>query len=190
MKFIETKIDGLWMIDAEPFTDERGLFRRSYCADEYRSHGIDPMVVQGNFSHNNLKGTLRGFHFQVGDAQEAKTISCVTGSIFDIVVDLRPSSRSFMEWEAIELSADSLRSIHLPKGCANAFLTTTDDTIVHYYMSTLFSPGSYVGFYYNDPQFQFSWPSEPVVISEKDKKLSNFSVSMLEKLPILICEEN
>jgi len=179
MKFSRTRIDGVVVIDTEPFVDERGAFLRSFCADEFQQAGLEPRVVQGNFSHNRAALTLRGFHFQIGQHQEAKTITCVTGSVHDIVVDLRPESSTYLEWFSIELSADSRKSIHVPRGCANAFLTLQDDTICHYYMATQFAPDSYKGFHWNDPQFKFDWPRNPRVISERDESLPRFESQML-----------
>lgn len=168
MKFHETRIPGVWIIDAEPFTDARGAFRRHFCAREFRAHGIATDVVQGNVSENPHEGTLRGFHYQVPPFGEAKTMSCLTGSIYDIVADLRPDSPAFMQWIGVEISADNRRSLHVPAGCANAWLTTSPNTIVHYYMSEAFEPASGRGIRYDDAAFGFRWPSAPKVISEKD----------------------
>jgi len=179
VKFSKTSIEGVVLMDAEPHVDDRGVFRRSFCVDEYVAAGIDPTVVQGNFSHNHRALTMRGFHFQTGIHQEAKTISCVTGAIHDIVVDLRPKSPTYRQWLSVHLSAESMRSIYVPRGCANAFLTLRDETICHYYVATRFAPGSYAGFHWNDPQFSFDWPAVPAVISDKDAGLPNFDASML-----------
>lgn len=179
MKFTSTPISGVVVIDAEPHVDDRGVFRRSFCVDEYAAAGLDPTVLQGNFSHNHHALTMRGFHFQTGDHQEAKTISCVAGAIHDIVVDLRPESPTYRKWFSVELTAESMRGIYVPRGCANAFLTLRDQTVCHYYVATKFAPGSYSGFRWNDPQFAFDWPSEPAVISDKDATLPNFHESLL-----------
>jgi len=179
VKFTRTSIAGVVIVDAEPHVDDRGVFRRSFCVDEYADAGLDPTVLQGNFSHNHRALTMRGFHFQTGIHQEAKTISCVTGAIHDIVVDLRPESPTYLKWISIELDGESMRSIYVPRGCANAFLTLRDQTVCHYYVATKFSPGSYSGFHWNDPQFSFDWPADPAVISDKDAGLPNFDESML-----------
>ncbi len=179
MKFTQTPIEGVVLVDAEPHSDDRGVFRRSFCVDEYAAAGLDPTVLQGNFSHNHRALTMRGFHFQTGVHQEAKSISCVTGAIHDIVVDLRPASPTYKQWFSVQLTAESMRSIYLPRGCANAFLTLRDETICHYYVATKFAPGSYAGFNWNDPQFSFDWPAHPAVISDKDSQLPNFDPSML-----------
>ena len=181
MKFSELGLSGVWLIEPEPFTDERGVFFRHFCAREFAAHGLDSAAVQGNISVNPHPGTLRGFHYQEPPFEEAKTLSCITGSIYDIVVDLRQQSPTFMKWISVELSALESQSLHVPSGCANAWMTTTPSTIVHYYMSELYSPQAYRGFRYNDPAFSFRWPMEPKVISEKDRHLPDFDPATLTK---------
>jgi len=179
MKFTELALPGVWLIEPEPFSDERGVFYRLFCAQEFAAHGLIPIAVQGNISVNPYLGTLRGFHYQEPPFEEAKTISCVMGSIYDIVVDLRKGSPTFMKWIAVELSAQERRSLHVPSGCANAWMTTAPNAIVHYYMSELYAPQAYRGFRYNDPTFGFRWPMEPIVISEKDRRLPDFDSASL-----------
>ena len=182
MKFRELSLSGVWLIDAEPFSDDRGVFFRHFCAEEFAAHGIEPAVVQGNISVNPHLGTLRGFHYQEPPDEESKTLSCLTGAIYDIVVDLRPNSQTFMSWVSVELSAQNHRSLHLPAGCANAWLTVSENTVVHYYMSELYSPKAYCGFRYNDPGFGFDWPMEPKVISDKDNCFPDFEVQSLKRM--------
>ena len=179
MKFTQLAIADVWLIEPELIEDNRGVFRRSFCAIEYKTNGLIPTVVQGNISENPILGTLRGFHYQTAPHQEAKTLTCLTGAIFDIVVDLRPKSRTFLNWLSVELSTENRNSVYLPPGCANAYLTTDDNSLVHYYMSEVYAPASYSGFNFADPQFSFSWPFEPVVISEKDKNLRKLDVEKL-----------
>ena len=179
MKFTQLSIEDVWLIEPELIEDNRGVFRRSFCADEYMNIGLLPTVMQGNVSENPKLGTLRGFHFQTAPHQEAKTLTCLTGAIFDIVVDLRPKSKTFLKWISVELSAATRNSLYLPPGCANAYLTTDNQSVIHYYMSEVYAPASYRGFNYADPQFSCSWPFEPVVISEKDKNLPKLDVEKL-----------
>lgn len=174
MKFVELELPGVWLIEPTLHADDRGVLRRHFCADEFAAHDIVPTVVQGNISENPHRGTLRGFHYQIGDAAEAKTISCMSGSLYDVVVDLRPDSPTFRQWVAAEFSAADRRSLHVPAGCANAWLTTAPDTTVHYYMSQVYSPESYRGFRYDDPAFGCRWPMAPVFISEKDAGFADF----------------
>ena len=179
MKFTQLAIADVWLLEPELIEDHRGLFRRSFCAVEYKDYGLLPTVLQGNISENITLGTLRGFHYQTAPHQEAKTLSCLIGSIFDIVVDLRPNSRTFLKWLSVELSAANRNSLYVPPGCANAYITTDNQSVIHYYMSEVFSPVSYFGFNYADPQFSFIWPFEPVVLSQKDKNLPNLDVKKL-----------
>ena len=180
MKFTELGLTGVWLIEPEPFSDERGIFFRHFCAQEFAAHGLVSAVFQGNISVNSHHGTLRGFHYQEPPFEEAKTLSCITGAIYDIIVDLRQQSPTFMKWIEVELSAQERRSLHVPRGCANAWITTAPNTIVHYYMSELYSPQAYRGFRYNDPAFSFRWPMEPNVISEKDRHLPDFNPASLK----------
>ena len=179
MKFTELPVAGAFLIDAEPFTDERGTFRRHFCRDEFAKHGIDPNVGQGNISENPHAGTLRGFHFQLPPFGEAKTLHCISGSLFDIVVDLRPASATFMQWVSLEFSAADRRSLHVPAGCANAWLTTSPNTTVHYYMSEAYRPNADSGLRYNDPAFGFRWPQAPKLISKKDAGFPDFDPGLL-----------
>lgn len=179
MKFRELSLPGVWLIEAELHTDERGVFRRHFCGSEYAAHGLVPTVAQGNVSENPHLHTLRGFHYQSLPHSEAKTLSCFSGSLFDIVVDLRPSSSHFMKWVAVEISAPGRESLYVPPGFANAWLTTSPGTVVHYYMSEVFSPGSEHGIRYDDPAFEFRWPAVPKVISARDRSFSNFDVGAL-----------
>lgn len=181
MKFIELGLRGVWLIEPDVFADERGVFFRDFCADEFAAHGLAPAAVQGNVSGNTHAGTLRGFHYQAGRFAEAKTLSCATGAIYDIVVDLRRDSPTFMKWIPVEMSAADRRSLHVPAGCANAWMTTAPDTTLHYYMSERYSPESYRGFRYNDPSFGFRWPGEPKVISEKDRTHPDFDPSSFDR---------
>jgi len=181
MKFEELPIRGAWLIRPELFVDERGVFRRHFCAAEFAAHGIAATVAQGNVSENPHLHTLRGFHYQIPPHAEGKTISCFSGSLFDIIVDLRPESASYLKWTSLALSAESRASLHIPAGCANAYLTMQPHTVVHYYMSEPYEPGSYRGFRYDDSAFEFDWPANPRVISEKDKALPNLDPGRINR---------
>lgn len=171
MKFKELDVAGAWLIEPELVSDERGSFRRHFCSEEFAAHGIETRVMQGNVSENPHLHTLRGFHYQLAPHAEGKTISCFSGALYDIIVDLRPDSKSFLQWVAVTLDAKDRSSLYIPPGCANAYLTVAPDTVVHYYMSELYTPGSYRGFCYNDPSFDFEWPAKPLVISDRDRNL-------------------
>ncbi|MBM3512548.1 MAG: dTDP-4-keto-6-deoxy-D-glucose epimerase [Alphaproteobacteria bacterium] len=177
MKFAELSVSGAWLIEAEPFVDSRGLFRRHFCRDEYARHGLDPTIAQGNVSENPKRGTLRGIHFQRPPWTESKTLSCMSGAIYDVVVDLRPTSPTYLKWVGLELTAAARTSLYVPAGCGNAWLTLQDNTSVHYYMASSFEPGREGGIRFDDPTFSFSWPFEPAVISDKDLGYPQFDPS-------------
>ncbi len=168
MIFENTKISGVKIIKPESFKDERGIFRRHFCEDEFKINNIDHKVIQSNVSENFKKNTLRGFHYQIGKDAEGKTLSCFRGKIHDIVVDLRENSKTYKKWLSFEISEYNKYSIHIPKGCANAFLTLEDNSVIHYYCSNKYSPESEKGIKYNDPTFNFKWPNDPEIISLKD----------------------
>jgi len=168
MKFHEQELSGVYIIEPEPFIDERGVFRRHFCEREFSENGIITDVQQSNVSENKYAYTLRGFHYQVDPYEEGKTLSCLKGSIYDVVVDLRPDSKTYMQWISVELSEQNRYSVHIAPGCANAFFTLQDDCLIHYYCSQSYVPDAELGIRYDDPSFKFKWPCEPKVISERD----------------------
>lgn len=174
MKFQELKLKGAFIIEAEPFLDERGAFRRHFCQKEFSAHGITSMVVQANVSENTHAHTLRGFHYQLSPHGEGKTLSCLRGGIYDIIVDLRADSPTYKEWVPVELTSKNRRSVHIPPGCANAFLTLEDNTLIQYYVSHVFTPSAERGVRYNDSSFDFKWPYKPKFISEKDLNIPDY----------------
>ncbi len=174
MRFQEQSITGVWVIDVEPHIDERGILRRHFCSKEFAAHGLCSQVVQGNISENTHSHTLRGFHYQEPPHGEAKTLSCLAGSVHAVVADIRPDSPTYLRWIAVDLTAENRRSLHIPVGCAMAILTLEDRTLMHYYMSELFDGASYRGFRHDDPTFGVVWPAQPRVISEKDRSYPNF----------------
>jgi len=121
MKFYEQKIKGVWLLEPEPFKDDRGALSRQYCMREFKEHNIETRICQTNLSQNFHKHTLRGFHYQIKPYGEHKTLFCLNGAIYDVVVDLRPESATFLDWISIELSSTNQLGLHLPAGCANAF---------------------------------------------------------------------
>lgn len=174
MKFHEQKIQGVFLIEPTPFVDDRGMFRRHFCQQEFQEHGIASEVRQCNVSENRYTHTLRGFHYQLPPHGEGKTLSCFVGTIYDVVVDVRPESPTYLQWLSFELNAENRKSIHIPPGCANAFLTLQDHCIIHYYCSEFYQGSAERGIRYNDPLFKFQWPATPVVISDKDKSHPDF----------------
>jgi dTDP-4-dehydrorhamnose 3,5-epimerase len=179
MDFVKNKLPGVFLIKPELVLDHRGVFRRHFCVKEFSENGIATEVMQTNVSENRFAFTLRGFHFQLEPYSEGKTLSCLKGSIFDIIVDLRRESDTYMKWVSFNLNSENRHSIHIPPGCANAFLTLEDNCLIHYYCSQPFMPSQERGIRYNDPAFQFEWPQTPEIISEKDLKHPDFSVAII-----------
>jgi len=177
MIFKKLSIQDAFRIEPDPFADTRGVFRRSFCEKEFKKNGLTSNVSQSNISENYHKHTLRGFHYQVAPHAEAKTMMCLSGSAYDIIVDLRPSSSTYLKWESIELTQNNRLALHIPKGCANSFLTLSDNTIMVYYSSNQYEPKFEKGIRFNDPLFDFKWPiKSPKHISEKDKNWPNFTI--------------
>lgn len=174
MKFIETKLNGAFIIELEPLADERGFFARSWCHREAKSHGLSANWVQCNVSFNNKKGTLRGMHYQESPDEEIKLVRCTGGAIFDVIIDLQPQSSTFRQWVGIELNADNRRMLYIPKGFAHGFLTLKDCTEVYYQMSEFYLPKKARGVRWNDPAFGIDWPIAVSVISERDARYPDF----------------
>lgn len=175
MKFIKQNLPDVYLIEPEPAKDHRGLLRRHYCEKEFQEFCPFPYIKQSNISENNMKFTLRGLHFQKKPHGESKIISCIKGSAYDIIVDLRADSPTYCKWISVELSEINRLSILVPDGCANAFLTLSDNTWMLYLHSGFYIPGFEGGIRYNDPHFNFEWPNEPKVISERDKNIPLFN---------------
>jgi dTDP-4-dehydrorhamnose 3,5-epimerase len=174
MLFTETKIPGVHIIELERHSDDRGFFARGWCRREFGDQGLNNHLAQMNISFNRRKHTLRGFHYQVAPYQEDKLLRCIRGSVYDVLLDLRPASPTYMQHITIELSASNYRTLLVPKGCANAFLTLQDDTEVTYLVSEFYTPAAERGVRWNDPAFAISWPAEPAVISDKDRAWPDF----------------
>ena len=174
MIFTETKIKGVYVIDPELLTDDRGFFARSFCKEDFRNYGLETEIVQCNISYNKKKGTLRGMHYQVPPFEEAKIVSCTKGSIYDVVVDLRKDSSTYLQWHAEELSADECQMLYIPKGCAHGFQTLEDDCVVYYQMGECYHPECARGVRWNDPAIGIAWPVPVLNISEKDQRYMDF----------------
>ena len=169
MIFTKTKIEGAYLLDVKQIQDERGFFGRSFCQTEFEAHGLNTSMMQVNVSSNGKKGTLRGLHMQIKPAEEAKLVRCTKGAIFDVLVDLRPESKTFMQWFGTELTADSFSMLYVPEGCAHGYLTLEDNTDVMYQVTAFYTPTAERGFLWNDPSFAIEWPIEPVIVSSKDQ---------------------
>lgn len=169
MIFTPVELDGGYVIDIDPKTDERGFFARTFCEDEMRAHGLEPHVAQCNVSFNEKRGTLRGMHYQAAPHEETKIVRVTRGAIWDAIVDLRRDSRTYLRWFAVELNEDNRRMLYVPRGFAHGFITLSDGAEVFYWMGNPFVPGTARGVAWNDPALGIRWPMEPVVMSEADR---------------------
>ena len=175
MKFIEQNIEGIYLIEPEPYEDHRGMLRRNFCQDEFKNSGLMSDIKQSNVSENKKKDTLRGFHYQVSPFGENKLISCMKGGIYDVVVDLRKESVTYLQWQSFYITEENRLSLYVSIGCANAYLTLEDCTWILYYHSEFYVPGNELSVRYNDQLFKFEWPSEPKVISNKDLNIPDYT---------------
>lgn len=174
MKFLETKLAGVFEVCVEPQSDDRGFFARTWCKDEFEARGLNPRLAQCSISVNTRKGTLRGIHYQGEPYAEAKLIRCTRGAIYDVVLDLRVKSPTFKEWIALFLTAEARNMVYVPEGCGHGFLTLQDGSEVFYQMSAFYNPESARGVRWDDPEFQIAWPEKVEVISERDRAYPNF----------------
>ena len=174
MIFRETSVVGGFLIELDPHVDDRGSFARSFCRLEFEAHGLNPIVAQCNVSTNPRKGTLRGLHSQLPPHEEDKLVRCTRGSIYDVMLDLRPGSASYGRHVGCELTADNHRSLYIPKGVFHGFLSLEDDTEVFYQMSEPYVFGHGRGVRWNDPAFAIEWPGDVSVISERDANYPDY----------------
>ncbi len=170
MRFSNTKIPGVILIEPELRADPRGFFTRVFCREEFRAQGLVDHIEQSSLSFNHRRGTVRGMHFQAAPHEETKVVACVEGQIFDVAIDLRPTSPTFGKWFGIELSSKNRRQLYLPASIAHGFQTLEDRSTVLYQISTPFHPESARGIRWNDPKLAIVWPiSEGVIVSDKDR---------------------
>jgi dTDP-4-dehydrorhamnose 3,5-epimerase len=169
MRFSETPIVGAWQIDPSPHGDERGRFLRAWCSREFKEHGLEFLPVQANMGLSVHKGTIRGMHFQTTPALEAKLIRCTRGSMFDVVLDLRPGSVSYGKWHGAELNAENGRMLYVPEQCAHGYQTLENNTEMYYMTSQFYTPTAASGVRFDDPAFGIAWPMAPTVVSEQDR---------------------
>nr|WP_099864982.1 dTDP-4-dehydrorhamnose 3,5-epimerase [Pararhizobium haloflavum] len=169
MRFRETRLEGAWLIEPTAALDDRGSFMRTYCEREFAEQGLETRFVQHSQSHSVRRGTLRGLHLQLPPHGEVKLVSCIRGTIIDIIVDLRSWSPTRYEWIGYELSAENRRQIYIPKGFAHGFQTVTDDAMVSYLISEFYVPDASVGLRYDDPLLAIDWPLPVGAISQRDQ---------------------
>ncbi len=175
MIFRPTPIEGAVRIEPARMVDERGYFSRVFCAEEFREHGLADVVSQSSVSYNTAVGTLRGMHYQARPHSECKVVRCVRGAVWDAIVDLRPASPTYRKWWSAELSATNGTMLYIPDEVAHGFLTLEPASEVVYQMSSHYVPASAKGVRWDDPAFGIEWPSQPAVISERDRTYPDFS---------------
>jgi dTDP-4-dehydrorhamnose 3,5-epimerase len=174
MIFIETPLQGAFVIEPEPREDSRGLFARTWCRREFDAHGLDTRVAQCSTSLNKKKGTLRGMHYQAPPFAETKLVRCTRGSIYDVIVDLRAESATFSRYFGLVLTADNRKALYVPAGFAHGFQTLEDDTEVFYQISEFYSAEHARGVRWNDPAFGIAWPDDDRIILDRDRSYPEF----------------
>ena len=178
MIFTKTNIADVLVITPDVFEDERGHFVRAWMPDEFAAQGLDTRIAQGSLAMTRQRGTIRGMHFQAAPFGEAKVVRAVRGAIFDVAVDLRPDSPTFMQWTGHELSAENRQIMYVPQGCAHGYQTLVDDTEVFYFVSAPYSPPHQRGVRWNDPAFGITWPmGAPTSIHDRDASYPDFVAS-------------
>jgi dTDP-4-dehydrorhamnose 3,5-epimerase len=174
MKTTPLPLSEALVIDIEKKEDERGFFARTWCAQEFRKIGLNTNLVQQNMSYNKSRGTLRGMHFQTSPHAETKVIRCTRGSLYDVIIDLRPTSPTYTQWFGTTLSQDNYQMLYVPEGFAHGFITLEDDTEASYLVTAAYNPDADSGVRYNDPAFNIIWPIPVTKVSEKDAHFSDF----------------
>jgi len=168
MIFTEINLKDAFMIELEEKHDQRGFFARTFCAREFESYGLKPLVAQCNLSFNYQQGTIRGMHYQIPPAAETKLIRCTQGAIYDVIIDMRPESPTFLSHFGIELSANNRCALYVPAMFAHGYQALTDETEIAYQVGEFYQPGYERGLRYDDPFFNIQWPLKVTEISEKD----------------------
>jgi dTDP-4-dehydrorhamnose 3,5-epimerase len=177
MIFTSTQLEGALLVDIEPREDERGFFARTWCREELAAQGLDTEIAQESLSYNRLRGTIRGLHFQHPPHEENKIVRCLRGAIFDVIIDLKPNSSSFLQWQGFELTAENRRALYIPKGFAHGFQTLVDHCEIAYQISAFYAPQAAAGYRYDDIAFRIAWPLPVSMISDRDLGWPNFKIA-------------
>ena len=174
MKLLPTPLPGVMLLETEPATDPRGSFSRLSCVTTLAAHGVAFASRQTSMSRSVRRATLRGLHYQIAPSEETKIVCCVAGAVFDVALDLRPQSTSYLHAFHAELSATNGRGLLIPPGCAHGLLTLTDDATVLYQIDRDYDPGHSHGVRWNDPAFDIPWPMQPIEMSQRDAAWPSF----------------
>jgi dTDP-4-dehydrorhamnose 3,5-epimerase len=174
MIFHTVPLEGAYLIQFDKKVDDRGFFSRIFCVKEFSELNLETDIAQVNVSFNHDKGTLRGMHYQLEPSAEAKIVRCIRGSIFDVIIDMRPGSKTFKKWYGEILSEANRKMLYVPKGFAHGFLTLEDNTEIVYLITEFYDPKQQRGLMWNDPEFNIQWPFQPKIISDQDKMHPKF----------------
>lgn len=175
MIFTKTNLDGVLVLELERREDERGFFARAWCKEEFAAHGLNTQWVQANVGFTKKAGTVRGLHYQLAPYGEAKLLFCPKGAVFDVAVDVRPSSPTFKQWMGVELSEDNHKLFYVPEGFAHGYQALADNTELFYMVSQFYTAGYERGARWDDPAFRIEWPANVTIVSEKDKAWPDFA---------------
>jgi dTDP-4-dehydrorhamnose 3,5-epimerase len=175
MIFREVVIDGAYLIEPKRIEDERGFFARIWCQDELQQMGLRTDLVQANVGFSSHRGTLRGLHLQQAPHAEVKIVRCTRGAIFDVIVDLRPNSRTYKRWFGTELNEENRKMLYVPEGCAQGYITLVDRTEMYYHTTERYAPELASGVRFDDPEFQIAWPLSPSMMSHQDKNWPDYT---------------
>lgn len=175
MRFTETPLPGAFVVEIEERSDDRGMFARTFCQQEFRDHGLKPTVAQCNVSFNRRPGTVRGLHYQLPPAAETKLVRCTRGGIYDVIVDLRPGSPTYLNHFGVELTEENRRALYVPELFAHGYLALTDAAEVTYQVGEMYTPGFERGIRYDDPALSIVWPMPVTIISPKDASWPPFT---------------
>lgn len=180
--FVPTKFKGAYLLELQRKEDARGFFARTWCEQHAMHYGLEPRMVQANVSFNKKRATLRGMHYQIPPSKEAKLVRCTAGAIYDVIIDLRPKSATFLQHLGVILDTDNRRALYIPAGFAHGFQTLADDTEVFYLMSDYHAPQLARGVRWNDPAFGITWPEEVRVIHERDAAYPDFNPRIIAEM--------
>jgi dTDP-4-dehydrorhamnose 3,5-epimerase len=176
MKLVSGLLRGAFIIQLEKSEDERGFFARTYCQKEFADLDLNPRIVQCSISFNMKEGTLRGMHYQIKPFEETKLVRCTMGSIFDVIIDLRPESPTYKHHTSVILSAENRQTLYVPEGCAHGFQTLEDNTEIFYQISQFYSPEHARGVRWNDPSFGIQWPeADNRIITPRDRNYPDYT---------------
>jgi dTDP-4-dehydrorhamnose 3,5-epimerase len=175
MRFCPTTLPGAWLVQLEPARDNRGYFARTFCVDEFAIHELETNFPQHSIAYSGKTGTIRGMHYQREPHSEVKVVRCIRGSIWDVIIDIRPDAPTYLHWQGFELSDGNGDQLYVPAGFAHGYQTLCDDVEVNYLISIPHAPRSACGIRYDDPTFGINWPLPVTEISERDRHYANFT---------------